>query len=536
MSAGTATDRSLAVWIFLFLCCVYLVTFSGHFYTGDGIEMFKTTESLVLRQDLAVLPGITGRAWGYEGADGRRYSPYALGLSVVQAPLFAAAHLVTAPLPLSLTARARLTQAAAMSANLFVTSATAVMIFLIARTLGFGRRPSGTVALLYGLSTMAWVYGKHDFAEPLAGLALLGAAAFLLREDPEVAPGRRAAGPTGAEIRDLAMAGAFNGFGFFTKYQMVLYTPILLAFLIGRARRRGEAPRALAARAACFLAPGLLFGLVNLFVNHARFGTWLQTGYANQGEIFAGFWFYPAGLFGLLLSPGKGIVWYSPLVIAAPFAWRAFHRRHRDASLLCGGIVLATFLLFGPLWWWHGDWAWGPRYLIVAVPYLVLPLVAWLDERAAAASRIAGRIRRRHLVAALVAASLAVNALGIGVNFFHYIQALRDRDKVHDEWNYIPNLSPIRFHAHVVADWFLGVVGAPPRDFTYKHWCDGILREEVIPMEGYSRSGLEPDLFFFRTRDTAVERAGLAVAGLLVAAAAVLAGARVRTLLVEGPT
>ncbi len=515
--------RAEGTWIFLFLSCVYLVTSGGHMYTGDGIEMYRTAESLVLRGDLAVTPGVDGRIWGYPGRGGRRYSPYALGLSLVEAPFVAAGHAVASALPLSDRARMGLVQAAVVSANAFVTAVTGALLFSVATALGYRRRAAAATALLYGLGTMAWVYSKHDFAEPLAALCLLGAVHFLVRAGEEGRPGA------------LALAGAFNGYGFFTKYPMVIYTPILLIWLYTSARRPRRRLPWLFSRFAWFLAPGLLFGLANLYVNHSRFGAWLQTGYANQGEIFAGWSSLPAGLFGLLLSPGKGLLWFSPLLLAVPFAWREFHFRHPRMSLLSAALAGATILMFAPLWWWHGDWAWGPRYVVVVLPYLILPLAEWFEDPLRLSARVAGRLRLRHALAALLLAALAVNALGLSVNFVYYLQALRGLERVHDDWNFIPGLSPIRFHAHIVRANLLRSLGREAPDFLYRAWCDGVFQEKTISLASYAEAGQEPDYFFFRPRATRNEQAALFGAGGILLAAAAVCARRVRDALGPGP-
>ncbi len=516
-------DGKVALLLFLLLSCVFLVTLGGHFYSGDGIEVFKTAESLVVHGDLAVRPGPTGRLWGYPGVDGKRYAPYGLGLSLVEAPLYAAARAAVAPLPLGDVARARMAQAAAVSANVFVTAASALLLFLLARAVGFGRRAGAGTALLFGLGTMAWVYSKHDFAEPLAGACLLGAVYFLVRADER--PG----------ALPIVLAGLLNGYGFFTKYQMVIYTPLLAAYLL-LGGPQGRLPLAARARRlALFLAPGLFFGLANLAVNQIRFGHWLETGYAQQGAIYAGLRHIPVGLFGLLLSPGKGLIWYSPLVLAAPFAWRRFHLRHRRLSWLSAGIALATIAMFAPTWWWHGDWAWGPRYMVLILPFLILPLGAILDDRRLLASRLSGRVSVRAAIIVLLLAAVAVNLLGIAVNYFSYIQMLRDTGKVHDDWNFIPGLSPLRFHAHMVRGWILRAFGGEIPDFRYTTWSDGRFSEEVIRMSDYSRGGKEPDLFFFRRRDTRLEQAALGAAGAALLAGAFLCGRRLRRLLRTGP-
>ena len=49
-------------------------------------------------------------------------------------------------------------------------------------------------------------------------------------------------------------------------------------------------------------------------------------------------------------------------------------------------LFLAQLLYFGRWWAWHGDWSWGPRYLVVTVPLLML---GW----GAAAERLGRRCR-----------------------------------------------------------------------------------------------------------------------------------------------
>src|SRR5882724_1002322 len=516
MTAAAPPGERTPRLVLLFFLALYLVTFGGHPYTGDGLEMLKTAESLALRGDLAVTSDSDGRPWGYAGADGRRYSPYAIGLSLVEAPALALGHAAARAAGLTPIGTDSASFGAAVAVNVAVTAATAALLCGLVLALGLGRRAAVGTSLVYGLATMAWVYSKHDFAEPLAALALLATAHFLLRA------GRDGRG------RSFAAAGAWNGVGFLTKYQMVLYTPVLLGALILAERRKGSPLRAIASRAVWFLLPGLPFGLLNLWVNHARFGTWLETGYGNQGPIVAGAGFIPVGLFGLLLSAGKGLVWYSPIVVLAPFAWRAFHRARPAASGLALALIGTTFAIFAPLWWWHGDWSWGPRYLVVVLPEMVLPLSVWLGDRGALARRLAPRVTLGGVVAALVIVAIAVNLLGISFNFVYYLLELRHMQKVHDDWNFIPNLSPIRFHAHLARATILGAIGEARPDFTYATWCDGVLAEKRISMASYPPSGIEPDYFFFRRRASSAARAGLSVAGGIFAAAALLLGARLR--------
>jgi hypothetical protein len=514
-----APGRRAGLWLFLLLSAIYLLTFGGHFYSGDGIEMWRTSVSLVLRGELALEQDTPGRTWGYPGADGRRYSPYALGLSLVEAPFYVLGRTVSASLPLDDRGRERLMWASTTSVNVFISAAGALLLYLIGIGVGYSRRASAGVSMLYGLGTMAWVYSKHDFAEPLCVLCLLGAACLLVRLRP------------GAGIGLLILAGAFNGYSFFTKYQMVIYTPILVAYLLLATPVRERRGVSLAKALAAFLLPGLLFGLANLYVNHAKFGDWLTTGYDRQGEIFAGWGYFPVGLFGLLLSSGKGLFWYNPLLLAVPFAWPAFHRRTPALSWLAGGIFGATLLMFSPLWWWHGDWAWGPRYLLIPLPFLVLPLLGWLDTERGPVPDVAKRRRRRRALAILLLLAFGVNFLGLGVNFFYYVQAITGMGKVHDQWHFQPGLSPLRYHAHMVKVWILGAAGLEIPDFRYRSWKDGAFSEERISMDQNARG---PDFFFARPRDSLLQQAILAITALLLGAAALFSAMRLRAALGEG--
>ena len=152
-----------------------------------------------------------------------------------------------------------------------------------------------------------------------------------------------------------------------------------------------------------------------LAYNYARFGSPLETGY-GAGELAAiqsGDPWTP--LRGFLASPGKSIFVFSPVVALALPAWPLFARRHRALALVIAGLVAVDLAFHTRVPYWHGDVAWGPRYLDYVLPLLVLPLasgLAWL-----AAQR--GVVRR--LVAAagavVVAVAVVVQLLAVAVNF-----------------------------------------------------------------------------------------------------------------------
>lgn len=86
-------------------------------------------------------------------------------------------------------------------------------------------------------------------------------------------------------------------------------------------------------------------------------------------------------IYGLLLSPGKGLFLYSPVLLASVIGfWRFRHRRPAEA-FIAGGSLLALLGLYSSLLDWYGGVAWGPRFLVPVIPLLALPLAEVLASQ-----------------------------------------------------------------------------------------------------------------------------------------------------------
>jgi len=440
-------DWRAAGWLGTVLLAVYLLTMAGTLTSGDGAAMYATTQALLTQRRLS----IPQRPEAALGRNGNYYGKYGLGQSLAQAPFFligdAVRRLADAPDDRAVRFFVGMT-------NSFVTAACAVVLFAAVRTLRFSRGVAVGVGLAYGLATLAWPYAQADFSEPLLGLSLLGAFFALARY-------RR-----GGSAWWAFVAGTGAGLAAFTKPVEAVLLPALVLYLAWAlyerwweaAGRGSPRPRALLAGAAppaaLFLAPLVAVAAGQAALNLYRFGRITEFGYG--AEPATGFTTpLLTGISSLLWAPGKGLLLFCAPAWLAPWGMALLARRREPGP---GGrrtwpeaaavlLLFAAQLLYFARWWaWHGDWSWGPRYLVVTVPFLLLcwaPLLEGWGQGGlrAAARRLAGAL-------ALAAGFLAA-ILGVSIDYGAYYSVVAHQLGYGVDVavaRYDPAFSPLRGH------------------------------------------------------------------------------------------
>jgi hypothetical protein len=101
----------------------------------------------------------------------------------------------------------------------------------------------------------------------------------------------------------------------------------------------------------------------------------------------------------LLVMPYRGLLFWSPVLAPGLLALGALLAgpRRRPEALLFAALFLSFWLMNASFNAWHGGGTFGPRYLVPAVPFLALPLVAAFE-----------RARRTTAVFALASVGLAL--------------------------------------------------------------------------------------------------------------------------------
>jgi hypothetical protein len=419
--AVARTARWLAVAAFL----AYAATGGGRIAGSDEVTMFELSRALPAGR-IAVPEGATR-----QGPDGRHYTKNAAGQAVLAAPLVALSVTASAALP-----PAQRELGARFGASFFNALVTAVLLgvfYATARALGVGAAAAFAATVLLGFATPVWVYAKSFMAEPLQGLGLL----LALGGSARAAAGeRRAAWHAGLGVL-LAVSA---------KASMLPLALACLLPLVGHPLARWGPPLA-----------GLALALAgHLAYNLARFGTPWETGYGGQASAAAFSTPFLVGLYGLLLSSGKGVLWFAPVLFLAPPGWRRMRRAAggerspvahsaRRAALGVLAAAVTALLLYAPFEHWAGDGSFGPRYLLPVLPLALLPVAFALDG--------APRARRR-VALALGTIGLLVNLGGVLIYFGAQMREAGDypytlplgHPRFMSDSHFNPRFSPIAGH------------------------------------------------------------------------------------------
>jgi len=254
-----------------------------------------------------------------------------------------------------------------VAAVLIAAAVTALLFFALRRLVA--QWQALLLAMVYAFGTYTWFAASHTLASQSSGeLFLILAVLQLLRiEDAERERG-------GAPLSWYALAGLAVGLAVAARLNTLLVALLLSAYVGWRAWGNRAA---LASYAAGVGVVALLLAAYNQYA----FGSPLQTGYGGE----AGNWSTPiwVGLPGILVSPGHGLLMYSPALLLAAVggwvAWRAPAAAAEDYRYGMLGRVLTTaclaqLLLMSHWWAWHGGNAYSQRMLQEVHPLLVLLL------------------------------------------------------------------------------------------------------------------------------------------------------------------
>ncbi len=339
--------RRLALALALGFAFIYLAFLPPGIYSLDGNSMLAVAESLVTRHSISV----PSSALGAVGPDGRTYSAWYPLLSFLAVPFVAVA------VPVSRSFHVPLHYMAAVFASVLpalFTAATVGLVALLAVQLGSTLEGARRAALTFGLGTIAMVYARTFYADPLLSLLVTGALCLTLTRSP----------------RKILLAALLALLAVLAKPAGILLGPLLCLYLFFRKARHSVSILPLV---------GTGIGLFCYFgYNMLRFGNLFDFGRPNVFSLTL----IPRGFLGQLFSPGGGIIWYCPPTIMAILGFSKAAKTRIIESFLIAFVFGAFLMLHSAVPYWEGGWAWGPRYLLPALP-AVMALTALIEAKPA---------------------------------------------------------------------------------------------------------------------------------------------------------
>jgi 4-amino-4-deoxy-L-arabinose transferase-like glycosyltransferase len=387
--------------IFLLVFGVYALNAGGHMYSIDEEGYFFVTEAALDgrldihvrrdRPDVLTVPGPDGKT-AFRGN---------IGTSLLATPLLAGAKGLEGfvePAKQSFFERLFVDWTSSITGAL-----TACVLYLIARRLGASQRLAIAISLVFAFCTYFMPHSKTFFIEPTA--ALLVALTFLL--------GLRARGPATGNWPFL-LVGLSAGAAINMRTSVAPLVGISLAAAV-LAYARTQPARAVLERAAvgaAGLVPGVAFLLWSQWV---RFGDPFDLGYPNTSFDAP----VHEGIYGQFLSPGKGLIFFAPVVVLAVILFPRFFCHRPAIAVEVAAIVLLNALFFASLEIWSGDYAFGPRYMVIVLPIALLPLVELGRRRAF-----------RWAFAGLAALGLLVPSFLGNLTYFITVQSLYTPDQI----------------------------------------------------------------------------------------------------------
>jgi hypothetical protein len=366
--------RRPAIAVAALLATLYAVPLGTLTYMWNPNEASHVLLAVALARGTVTIDGVIGdygvAPQDRSVRDGATYSDKAPGLSLVAAPIVATVGVLLprygqSDAPDYWPLRHLLTW-------LLVSAPAALVLGLAAgnaRLEAIG--PAWAIALLFGLATPLLTYGSVFFSHVPATL-MIGAAWGLVRGLAPATAGL-------ARARALA-AGVLAGGAVVTEYPtFILAATVGLAVVLDPGRRR---------HLVAFASGAVAAAVVLLAYNRAAWGAAFTTGYAfkaaaDQAAIHAQGVFgvtLPTveGLWGVLFSARRGILFYCPLLVTVAAGWRHLWRDERRDTALSIGATVAYVAFASGFVDWQGGWSAACRHLVPLLAMLCVPFAVGL--------------------------------------------------------------------------------------------------------------------------------------------------------------
>jgi hypothetical protein len=351
--------------------------------------------------------------------------------------------------------------------NSFLISLTAVIIFCICTEVLRSSKIAFALSIIYCVCSFVWPYNATFWVQPLQGLLLVSSAYFILLTSHRnysflcnyvLDRNRKSSLFAG-------LGGLFLGLSVFAHPTSLIFIPAFLGYSFFSAMRHQKVD---------FVFLLAILGTVIFFAgltNYVRFNSFTEFGYGYFSTLAAhNGW---KGLIGLIISPGVGLIFYFPLAILLPLGAKYMYKENKSLFCLFLYIIVASWIYYGTLSFgfepasWSGGVAWGPRYLLPVLPFMLI-ILGYIVRN------IKKRIFLKSIVLGLCIAGFYVNLSGVliwfqyGLMYGWAIEQLASYPDYMDRMTWYPIYSPIVMHTKALATDYVSTIH--PEQYVNTSW------------------------------------------------------------------
>lgn len=400
MLSGTKAQRAPPMGAALgFYMALFLLLHGGRMGTIDALVQLQATMVLATTGRLGAPTSPGHNVWLRNPHDGLYYENHDIGAIGLMLPSGWLGAMLSPASAWEDTVNPPLLSRTGVAFSYGILAALGCAYFFRLWALFVPRRTAFLLSLAFAIGTIYWPYSKYSF-DVIAGAACACAVLYYsARLLTEPKPGYGDALKLGIA---LGLATAFRFY-----FGPVLFIGVAGTLLAAR-------PRLTIGHFALCLIPFALSLSLGLWYNAIRTGDPLRTGAIGNNLPSARIRPIWPGLYGLLVSPNRGLLVFAPifsLLLALPFVWKRATAAGplRLLFLLYGTAALLYTLAIARLSFW-GTFGWGPRYLVPVIPILFLGvalalLALWPEPR------------HRAWLTALIGVSFLLNAAPVLVNW-----------------------------------------------------------------------------------------------------------------------
>ena len=376
----------------------------GGIRSPDSEIVFRTTESLLHQHEFAVQEPISWDYFGLgPGKDNKRYSIFGPAESILAVPfLYVADYLKNNNIflvdndiiPLSFhvnnsgelagvyylnnekppTFNGHYERFIVSFFNVFVGALSGVLFFYLILNLTKSTWISFYTTFIYSFGSLIFSYTGSFLSEPLCTLLIIISFLFIINNETE---GKS----KNEKFRNYFYSGLFLGLAITSHISAVLSIPFYYMFLLGQESKVKIKTKHFVGALLHFTTGLVIFCSLLLYYNYARFGNIFETGRSADPLAHYAIYTNPLpGIFGLLFSAGKGVFIYSPIVFLSIYFWKPFHKRYPHLSTAIIGMILVRIFFLASRSDWHAGFALGPRYLLIIIPFLFIPIAIGIKE------------------------------------------------------------------------------------------------------------------------------------------------------------